>query len=1096
MKSFRRLFRFFGLLLIAGHGIATVEAQTPPVRIMPLGDSITQGYSATSTVQGGYRNKLYNSLTAAGYNVDYVGTQSDTDNPAIPDWDHQGMGGYRIDMIDSGLGGWFSAVEDPDVILLLIGVNDFWQNYNLATVQTRFANLITDIATQRPFARIIVSNLTLRTDSASLEAQQVTFNAALPGIVSAQVALGRHVTLVDMHSALSASDLSDGVHPTITGYGKLADVWLPAVTSVITPLGTADPPAIVRTEPATDLQHVSVRFSKPLADSAATLANFSITGGLSLTQAVLDATSKRIITLTTSAQTPGTLYTIGVSGVQDRTPQQTLIASGATVQFSSEAETNGSFESGLAGWTSSGNLEVKSGSPYVASNGANLVAFNTGNSTPNGVLSQAFATASGQSYTLTFDAGVLAYNTNPQTMLVTVTGSGSASLLSQTITLKGLGGGATLWASQSFTFVPNSATSTVTFHDQSASTNNLDLLLDNVRITRSATGPNTPPVAVADAYSTSQNATLAVAAPGVLANDTDAQANPLTAVLNVGPSNGSLALNADGSFTYTPTSGYSGADSFTYHANDGSLDSNIVTVAITVTASGASILANGSFESDFTGWTVTGNVFIELAAAPYTSTDGSKLVVFNGGQTTPNGVLSQTFATVAGQTYTLAFDAGVLAYNKNPQTLGVTVTGSGSLLSQTITINGLGGGATHWVSQSFTFVANSTTATLTFKDQSTSTNNLDLLLDNVRVTGPAGVNTAPVAVADAYSAIQNTALAVAAPGVLANDTDAQANPLTAVLNVGPSHGSLALNADGSFTYTPASGYSGADSFTYHANDGSLDSNIATVSITVNALVAGSLVNGSFESGYTGWTATGNQSVESASPYVATNGSYLVEFNGGQTTPNGVLSQAFATGVGQTYTLTFDLGVLAYNKNSQTMLVTVTGTGSLLSQSITLTGLGGGATRWVSQSFTFVANSATSTLTFKDQSTTTNNIDLLLDNVQVAASALVAAVPPATGSSTGGSASASAQAATAPAAGIGTPQLLGSPGAFTIRMTAQQAGLYVLERSPDLTTWEYVSERQCAAQDLMEFQDAPAPLSTDAPKPQMFYRIGLQPVTGE
>src|SRR5262249_4805858 len=56
--------------------------------------------------------------------------------------------------------------------------------------------------------------------------------------------------------------------------------------------------------------------------------------------------------------------------------------------------------------------------------------------------------------------------------------------------------------------------------------------------------------------------------------------------------------------------------------------------------------------------------------------------------------------------------------------------------------------------------------------------------------------------------------------------------LTAVLVSGPAHGTVTLNANGAFTYTPKSGYTGADSFTYKANDGQLDSNVATVALTV------------------------------------------------------------------------------------------------------------------------------------------------------------------------------------------------------------------------------------------------------------------------
>src|SRR5207249_2166343 len=94
------------------------------------------------------------------------------------------------------------------------------------------------------------------------------------------------------------------------------------------------------------------------------------------------------------------------------------------------------------------------------------------------------------------------------------------------------------------------------------------------------------------------------------------------------------------------------------------------------------------------------------------------------------------------------------------------------------------------------------------------------------------VNDPPVAVNDSYSTNQNTTLTVAAPGVLANDSDVDGDTLTAILVTGPSHGTATLNSNGSFTYTPATNYNGPDSFTYMANDGMANSNIATVSITV------------------------------------------------------------------------------------------------------------------------------------------------------------------------------------------------------------------------------------------------------------------------
>ena len=98
-------------------------------------------------------------------------------------------------------------------------------------------------------------------------------------------------------------------------------------------------------------------------------------------------------------------------------------------------------------------------------------------------------------------------------------------------------------------------------------------------------------------------------------------------------------------------------------------------------------------------------------------------------------------------------------------------------------------------------------------------------------------NHPPVAAADSYNGTQDTPLTIAAPGVLANDSDADGDSLTAVLVTSPAHGALALNANGGFSYTPAAGYSGADSFTYKANDGKDDSAVATVTLTIAATPA-------------------------------------------------------------------------------------------------------------------------------------------------------------------------------------------------------------------------------------------------------------------
>jgi hypothetical protein len=93
----------------------------------------------------------------------------------------------------------------------------------------------------------------------------------------------------------------------------------------------------------------------------------------------------------------------------------------------------------------------------------------------------------------------------------------------------------------------------------------------------------------------------------------------------------------------------------------------------------------------------------------------------------------------------------------------------------------------------------------------------------------------PEAVGDAYQADEDTPLAVAAPGVLANDTDPEGDTLTAQLVAAPAHGNVTLNRDGSLHYMPDPGYHGSDSLTYRASDGILQSAPATVTIDVKAV---------------------------------------------------------------------------------------------------------------------------------------------------------------------------------------------------------------------------------------------------------------------
>src|SRR5205814_662758 len=103
-------------------------------------------------------------------------------------------------------------------------------------------------------------------------------------------------------------------------------------------------------------------------------------------------------------------------------------------------------------------------------------------------------------------------------------------------------------------------------------------------VTLTVNSVNDAPLAAADGYSVNEDGLLTVAAAGVLMNDSDLEGDPLTAVLISSPTRGALTLNADGSFTYSPSANFSGTDSFTYQANDGISTSNVATVTLSVTA--------------------------------------------------------------------------------------------------------------------------------------------------------------------------------------------------------------------------------------------------------------------------------------------------------------------------------------------------------------------------------------------------------------------------------------------------------------------------------------------------------------------------------
>ncbi|MBD3393554.1 MAG: tandem-95 repeat protein, partial [Chitinivibrionales bacterium] len=298
--------------------------------------------------------------------------------------------------------------------------------------------------------------------------------------------------------------------------------------------------------------------------------------------------------------------------------------------------------------------------------------------------------------------------------------------------------------------------------------------------TLTVTNTNDAPVVTDDAFTMAEDAVLSPPPrDGVLKNDGDDDDDPLSVALAYGVSHGSLACNADGSFTYEPDGDFFGADSFGYRAWDGTAYSaDTASVVITVTN------VNDTAIADHDNYDAYKNTVRNVDAPG---------VLANDTDADPD-ILEAVLATNAGEGSVVLDADGSFSYTPGADFVG----------DDTFTYT-VWDGTVH-----------SKPATVT-----------------VRVTG----NRPPVAAADAYSVDEDSQLVVsAALGVLDNDSDPDGGALTAVLETGVSAGALSFNADGSLTYTPQPDSSGEFTFSYTACDtGLLCSDPAIVTITVNAI---------------------------------------------------------------------------------------------------------------------------------------------------------------------------------------------------------------------------------------------------------------------
>ena len=359
-------------------------------------------------------------------------------------------------------------------------------------------------------------------------------------------------------------------------------------------------------------------------------------------------------------------------------------------------------------------------------------------------------------------------------------------------------------------------------------------------------GGNEAPIADDQSVSTSEDTAL-----GVTLTGSDPDGDQITFIVIDQPMYGTLSGEAP-DLTYTPASNYYGTDSFTFKVNDGTVDSNTATVSITVIAVNDAPVANNqsvnTAENTAKSITLTGTD-IDGDSLTYTVESGPSHGSLSG--TAPN--LTYTPATNYNGPDSFTFKVNDGAVDSNTATVSITVTpvndapvaisqsvstaedmakaivltgsdGDGDPLTYSIvaqplygTLSGSAPNVTYIAaanyngSDSFTFKVNDGVV-----DSNTAT-------VSITVTP---VNDAPVANGQSVSTAEDTA-----KGIVLTGSDVDGNPLTYSIVAQPLHGSLSGSAP-NVTYTPAANYNGSDSFTFKVYDGEVDSNTATVNITV------------------------------------------------------------------------------------------------------------------------------------------------------------------------------------------------------------------------------------------------------------------------
>ncbi|MBO3748502.1 cellulose binding domain-containing protein [Streptosporangiaceae bacterium NEAU-GS5] len=230
------LFALLATLLGTITFVISSPAQAAPVRIMPLGDSITGS-------PGCWRALLWNRLQTSGLtNIDFVGTLPPQGCGVTYDGDNEGHGGILATNManQNQLPPWLAATH-PDIVMMHLGTNDVWSNLSPATILAAFSTLVDQMRASNPSMKILVAQILPMNPSNCAECGQrvVAFNNAIPAWAAGKSTAASPITVVDQWTGFNtATDTGDGVHPNDAGNQKISNRWYPALSGLLG--GTTD----------------------------------------------------------------------------------------------------------------------------------------------------------------------------------------------------------------------------------------------------------------------------------------------------------------------------------------------------------------------------------------------------------------------------------------------------------------------------------------------------------------------------------------------------------------------------------------------------------------------------------------------------------------------------------------------------------------------------------------------------------------------------------------------------------------------------------------------------------------------------------------